>query len=628
MAQANQFRTSQPTQESGPHFVVPRTRPSQPPHLKTLQADIERIVTTSTAKLEAIQGLLQLARSLTNASEVVYALDPTSERSTFAYVDSSGPLHSKERKVALLQWSRQACESGQVQLNRIDGVSETIVTLPVFVNGSASEAIHAALLVPRGEVEPFIVSLQLIATGMTTWFANSAANSNRLEASISSAVVELIAKCNAAETAQQAHYVLVTELQRLVNCDSVAFAERRRNRRYRVRAISATAEMDQKTNIICDLNDCAAESDVRSAATMWPPLSIADRHTSLVHQQFVQNHSYEAIYSVPIDSEAAHEGVLIFMGRQTRIHDDTTIRIVTAVSPHIAGALLLRKQAEAGPFARFKQAIRATPEKRKTRRGLLIGLVLATVAMLVPIPHKVACDCTVEPTIKRYATVPFDGILEQSYVKPGDIVKADQLLAKMDDRDLRFERSEASAARTQALKEADVQLAKGKVADAQIAQLKATELQAKLNWVRHRENHLDIKSLIDGVVIEGDLDDAEGASVRQGQVLFEVAPLESLKLKLDIPEEDIAFVDQRMMVTARLDGAPGKKYEALLAKIKPRASAESGENVFTAEASLTDIDGTLRPGMSGTAKVIGPTRPVGWIVFHRAYRKVVDFIDW
>lgn len=627
MAPANSIRTSPADHASGPHFFVPSTS-NDPPQLRSLQSDIERIVSTSVVKLEAIQEFLRLGKRLTNATDIAYAVRQNGEFNGIVLGDSPSAFQSADRKELLLHWSSQATQTGQVQLNRIDGMSETVATLPVFVDGQSTEALHAALLVPRGEVEPFIVSLQLIATGITAWFARFAAMNNRLEANVSSAVIELIAKCNAAKTSQQAYYVLVTELQRLLQCDSVAFAEPGKHHRYRVRAISATAEVDQKTNIICDLADCAAETDIREAITIWPPLSVADRHTSRVHQNFVQGHSYESVLSAPIESDEGYEGVLILMGRQSTIHDDTTLSIVNAVAPHIAGALLLRKQAEAGPFTRVKRAVRGTPEKRKTRRGLVLAMVLGTVAMMIPIPHKVACHCVVEPTVKRFATVPFDGILQQSFVKPGDLVTADQLLAKMDDRDLRFEKSEAAAARTQAIKEVDVHLSKGRIADAQISQLKAAELQAKLNWIRYRENHLDVKATIDGVVIEGDLEDAQGASVRQGQVLFEVAPLDSLKLTLDIQEEDIGYVNETMDVTARLDGAPGKRFRAALAKVKPRASADAGENVFTAEAALTEMDETLRPGMSGTAKIIGATRPIGWIVFHRAYRKVVDFIDW
>jgi len=612
----------------GPHFVVPPTG-NETPELKSLQADVERIVSTAATKMEAAHGFLRIAKSLTNATDVGYTIRQGAALKAVVVGKEAKLFTDSEKQELLLHWSSVACQAGQVQLNRLDGAQETVATLPIFVNGAAIEAIHAALFVPRGEIEPFIISLQLVATGMSAWYARKDATGNQFEASVSSAVIELLSKCNSAATSHEAQYILVTDMQKLIGGDTVAYAELgRRGKRSRITAMSGTGEVDRNSALVGELEECAEEALVREAVTIWPPLSMQDRHASLVHKQLIQNHGYEAVLSTPIETDDSQQGVLLFLGKQATLHDESTLNIAKAIGPHLAQALQLRKEAEAGPLQRTKRLVRGTPEKRRTRRAVLIALVLGGLAMLIPIPHKVACDCSIEPTMKRYATVPFDGILQKSLVKPGDIVTADQVMAVMEDRELRFEKSESSAKRTQTRKETDVHLSKGNVAEAQIAQLKAAELTAKLDWIQYRENHLEIKTNIAGVVIEGDLDDAEGASVRRGQVLFEVAPLHSLELKLSIPEEDIAFVDEAMTVTARLDGAPGKKFAATLDCIKPRASADSGRNVFTADGSLDDMDETLRPGMSGTAKIIGPNRPIGWIVFHRAYRKVVDIIDW
>ena len=612
----------------GPHFVVPPTG-NETPELKSLQADVERIVSTANTKLEAVQAFLQIARTLTNATDVAYALRQGPAWKAVVVGKGASLFTATDQQELLLHWSSMACQAGQVQLNRLDGARETVATLPIFVDGAAVEAIHAALYVPGGQIEPFIISLQLVATGMSAWYARKAATGNQFEASVSSAVIELLSKCNDATSSHEARCTVVTELQKLIGCDAVAFADRtRRAKRVRITSMSGTGDVDSNSTLVRQLEECASESLVREGTTVWPPLSMQDRHTSLVHQQLVRNHGYESVISTPIECDDSGQGVLIFLGKQATLHQQSTLNIVKAIGPHLARALQLRKEAEAGPLQRTKRLVRGTPEKRKTRRAIFIALLLGGLAMLIPVPHKTSCDCSVEPTLKRYATVPFDGILRESLVKPGDMVSAGQVLAVMEDRELRFEKSESSAARTQTVKQRDVYLTKGDVAEAQIASFKAAELTAKLEWVQYREDHLDIKTAIDGVVIEGDLDDAEGASVRRGQVLFEVAPLDSLELKLSISEEDIAFVDNEMSITARLDGTPGKKFDALLESIKPRASAESGQNVFTADGKLEDMDHTLRPGMSGTAKIIGPNRAIGWIVFHRACRKVVDFIDW
>ena len=78
-----------------------------------------------------------------------------------------------------------------------------------------------------------------------------------------------------------------------------------------------------------------------------------------------------------------------------------------------------------------------------------------------------------------------------------------------------------------------------------------------------------------------------------------------------------------MCIRDRLDGAPGKKLHASLERITPRARADTGKNHFVADATLAEdtpqeTQTMLRPGMSGTAKVVGPNRAIGWILFHKA----------
>jgi multidrug efflux pump subunit AcrA (membrane-fusion protein) len=254
--------------------------------------------------------------------------------------------------------------------------------------------------------------------------------------------------------------------------------------------------------------------------------------------------------------------------------------------------------------------------------------VLAVLVLAAPLPYKVRSDCVVKPTVRRFAVAPYDGILQNTLRETGDLVRRDQVLARMDDRELRFEKSELTAQRARALKQRDVHLNARDVAAAQISDLQAKELAAKLEWLRHREDNLAIKSPIDGVVLSGDMDDAQGAPVQTGQLLFEIAPLDSLRLEVAVLEEDVLRIEPEMRVSARLEGAPGRQFAGRVTAVLPQARVERGRNVFVAEVELDEPGSSLRPGMNGTAKLIGPPRALGWILFHKAFRRAVDFLEW
>lgn len=626
---ANVQADSAVRQVHGPHFALPPSKATQAPDLRSLQLRLEQIVHSCVDKPDAVNAYLNLAKSLTNAIDVAYAYRTGKVLNSVLAIGDSDIFKAKERKELLLHWSSEACTSGAVQLNRLSQGVETIATLPVYADGKAVDAINAALLVPRGEIEPFVVSLQLVATSMGVWHQKHAGATNAFEARTSAAIIELLSKCHDATNLDESTFVLATEMQKLVDCEIVVIALRKKNsRRIKVAAISGSGAVDQNSEVLRQITETAEESLDRRDLTIWPPLSMKDRHATKVHQQLVENSRYQAVASCPLETVDDLLGAWLFLGKQETIHSQDLMNIVQAATPHVATSLSLRIQADAGPFTRLRRITRGTPEKRRTRRSIFIACMLTGLLLMIPIPHKISCNCTVEPYVRRFASVPFNGVLRDSLVEPGDFVSANQVLARMDDRDLRLEKSESMAARTKALKKYDKQRADEQIAEALIAKYEAEEMDAKLNLLQHREENLEIKSPIDGVILDGDLEDVEGATVQRGQMLFEIAPLDSLKLKLAIPEEDISFTVEEMAVTAKLDGVPGKKLNATLQRITPRAKADTGQNHFVADASLAEIDKMLRPGMSGTAKLIGLKRPIGWILFHKAYHKLSDMIEW
>ena len=183
-------------QVNGPHFALPPTpsaTPTTTPDLGALQASLEKIAQSSASHEEALSAYLHFAQTLTNAIDCAYAFRSSPDRKGVMTLGTSKLFSTKERKELLLHWSSEACVKASVQLNRFEQGNETIATLPVFEDGRPVEALTAALLVPRGKIEPFVVSLQLVATAMGAWYRKHRAVENAFAARTSSAIIELIA---------------------------------------------------------------------------------------------------------------------------------------------------------------------------------------------------------------------------------------------------------------------------------------------------------------------------------------------------------------------------------------------------------------------------------------------------
>jgi multidrug resistance efflux pump len=244
----------------------------------------------------------------------------------------------------------------------------------------------------------------------------------------------------------------------------------------------------------------------------------------------------------------------------------------------------------------------------------------------LPLHYKVRCDCELQPVTRRFVAAPRPGVFEKSLVKPGDLVTCDQVLGRMDGRELRWELAGLEADQNRAGKSRDVNLATSKVAAAQIDRLEMERFEQKRRLVAHRLEHLEIKSPIDGIVLTGDLQRSEGVSLTIGQPLYEVAPLDELLVEVAIADKQIKHVQAGMEVTVQLDAFPTQLWTGRLERVHPRSEIRDDANVFVGEVVIDNRDHGLRPGMKGRAKVVAARHTLFWIVFHEPWEWLASWL--
>lgn len=290
---------------------------------------------------------------------------------------------------------------------------------------------------------------------------------------------------------------------------------------------------------------------------------------------------------------------------------------------------LVATSAELWSLRQEGSAVRQSPSARldaartwsRTHSMLAVG-VLAAVAMVIPVPYSVNCDCELQPVIRRFVAAPFEGALEKAFVEVGDEVQADQLLARMDGKEVRWEQAGNAAEYERAAKERDAHLADQKFGEAQLAKLQMERLALTTKLLEHRNEHLEIRSPINGIVVSGELKRAEGVRLSMGQSLFEVAPLDQLIVEVEIPESELAHVATGAAATMRLEAFPGQQLDGTVKRICPRAELRRKQQVFVGEIALPNDAGQFRPGMRGRVSIPAGHAMLGWRLFHRAWQKL------
>jgi multidrug resistance efflux pump len=247
-----------------------------------------------------------------------------------------------------------------------------------------------------------------------------------------------------------------------------------------------------------------------------------------------------------------------------------------------------------------------------------------TIAMMFPAPYRVKADVRIEPQSPRIVSAPFEAIIEDVLVHPGDVVKAGQTLLTLDGRPLRLERQSLDAEIYQSAKQKDIALAAGRIAESQQSQLKYQQLLRRRDLIDRRLEQLTVSSPIDGVIVSGDLRRSVGASLELGRVLLEIAPLDRVLVEIAIPEYEISMVKENANARIRVDASGAPTIIQSITEIYPAGELREDKVVFISLIELSNNDNAFRPGMTGKATVYGDYRPFVWPYMRRA----IDQVTW
>jgi RND family efflux transporter MFP subunit len=373
------------------------------------------------------------------------------------------------------------------------------------------------------------------------------------------------------------------------------------------------------------VQDALDEALTHESETAWPQPTGSDQpHGALAHQKLVGLLGAESVASIPLrDGDNHIVGAVLFV-------DEPPASAFPLIKRHGMALATCLAALECRQLGFVARGIQQLLDKVASRRGRLICLAVACLAllMIVPWPYQIHCDCRLQPVVRRFVVAPYDGTLATSQAAPGDIVEAGDVLAHMDGREIRWEIASLTADFARAEKERDAAMATHRTGASQLAELEMDRLEVQINQLEHRLENLAIRSPIDGVIVAGDLEKAQGAPLTIGQTLFEVAPLDRMSIELNVPEEDVASVGPAMEVVVNLDAFPDDPLKGNVDRIHPQAEVRDKESVFVAEFEMGNPDQRLRPGMNGWAKITGEGRSLGWILFHKPWTAMRRALAW
>lgn len=390
----------------------------------------------------------------------------------------------------------------------------------------------------------------------------------------------------------------------------------------KLQAISHMENFERKMDIVSTL-EAAMEEAFDQDEEILLPQPASSTFVSRDHTVYAAAQNIKSLISLPLRHKNQPLAILL-CERANHPFGEDEIRRLRMLGDQIAPRLVTLKETDrwiggiiAGRFRKWAAGLLGVEQTFGKISVLLICLLLV-LSFIFQIPYRVEAPFILRSENVQQIAAPFEGYIEDVHVKIGQQVTVEQRLLSLDSRDLQLEESAALANQIRFLREAEKARAFGSLIDMKIAQAQADQAQAQLELIRYKLGQAEIKSSIDGIIVEGDLEELRGAPVNKGDVLFKVARHENLFIELKIDERNIHVIKTGQVGEIALVSQPEIKYPLRIKQIDPAAQADETGNYFLTRASSSDkTQSWWRPGMSGVAKVDVGNRSVIWILTHR-----------
>jgi HlyD family secretion protein len=248
----------------------------------------------------------------------------------------------------------------------------------------------------------------------------------------------------------------------------------------------------------------------------------------------------------------------------------------------------------------------------------------------------------VDPEIKVDVKSAVSGRVQTLRVREGDVVKTGQVLAEVEpdvnqaqslsdvkgavsQADIKLRDAERELAAQQALFDSGLipketlrnfQTARDLAADA-LASTKSRYQIVEDHGIpisgASTTQHARVTAPMAGVIIKkgvelGQTVTSGVSSFNEGTVMFTVADLKSLIIRVNLNEVDIAKVRVGQPVRVTLDAYPQKIFDGKVRFVAPAAKVVDKIKVFEIEVALAQLDPAFRTGMSANVEILGDKR--------------------
>ncbi|MFT5572832.1 MAG: RND family efflux transporter MFP subunit [Cryomorphaceae bacterium] len=427
----------------------------------------------------------------------------------------------------------------------------------------------------------------------------------------------MVASSTKEASCKEAMTVFVTELASTLNCERVSCALLQ-GKHAAIEAVSNSGQFARKMNLV-NLAERAMDEAIEQNSVIHYPEEDGNGVITHNHSKLAGEQNGGVILTYPLVADGKNIGAVCIESSDDQRFDDDVVEmcqsIVTLTGPILNDKYLndlwIGKKLKNSAKTQLERFLGVGYVGRK-----IAAMVVLAIALFIGFAKgefRVNADSALQGQQQRALVAPFDGFVSDSYLRVGDRVKKGDIIATLDDTDLRLDLVELSSSRAQAESQYDAALADYNRAEAKTFRAKVDQANARIGLVTEKLKRTKMIAPLDGVIVNGDLSQSLGGAVTRGQAMFEIASLFKYRVALKVDERDISYIEPEQKIELLLSSLPDQTFDLTVDSVTPLTTAGEGRNYFRVEAELDDINGILRPGMEGVAKISVDDRLYIWI---------------
>lgn len=527
----------------------------------------------------------------------------------------------RERRGVVLEASHEQLEA--VDLPASSKGQFTQLSYPLVLEQRIVAVVSIEADCTHNDVNQIFKQIYWGSAWLTSLFAGRELQEAVIARGRASTILELLAIALRHGKLQQVLFETVNELRQRLDCTKTAIGLVN-HANIKLFALSEAATFEKHTTL--SQAYLHAMEEVHDVGKLIQYDHETPNQSYPMHQSLAQISGADFIMSCPLYEGGLVIGALV-LERTTKAFDANDAIWIESFSEMVAPIVSQRKKAEQPSIIRLIDEGEMVlgklfgPKHLVWKTVALSLVILALALKFIHLDYRVTAKTVIEGEVQRAISAPFDGFVKQSLVRAGDTVKQGQLLASLDERDLLIERSRWSSERDQYENRMRESMATHDLVAIQVLRAQLNQAEAELSLVNKKIDHSKLVAPFDGLVVSGDLSQQISTPVEIGKKLFEIAPLSSYRVILQVDEREIRHIKIGQHGQLVVTGITGEPMPLVIQKITPVATAQDGKNFFRVEAKISEASKRLRPGMEGVGKVETGSRSLWWILMH-------SFSDW